>query len=260
MDTTSLIIPAFIAGVLTFLAPCTLPLVPGYLAFISGVNSRDLADPAKLPTIRRKVFFNGVMYVLGFSVVFISLGSVFGLAGSFLAQNRIWLARVGGLFVMFFGLYLMGIFRLKIFHFKFIGTLSQERRLNFSRLLTPGKPLSSFIFGATFAFGWTPCIGPILGTILVLASTAGTIFQGAFLLLIFSLGLALPFLIIALAVGHAAAYIGKVSRYLNIISFIGGGFLVILGYLLFTDNFILLSARFYDWFAFINYENILDYL
>src|SRR3989344_784012 len=101
METIALIIPAFIAGVLTFLAPCTLPLVPGYLAFISGVSQQDLTDPARAKSARKKIFTNGLMYVIGFSLVFILLGSLFGLVGSFLAQHRLWLSRLGGAFVIF---------------------------------------------------------------------------------------------------------------------------------------------------------------
>jgi len=259
MEITSLIIPAFIAGILTFLAPCTLPLVPGYLAFISGVSAKDLAIPERAAGARKRIFMNGVMYVIGFSIVFILLGSLFGLAGSFLAQYRIWLSRIGGAFVIFFGLYLMHAFNLPIFK-KAFGWLNTEHKFNFVNKLTPGRPFSSFIFGATFAFGWTPCIGPILGTILFLASTSGSVLSGSFLLLVFSAGLAIPFLAIALGLGHATKYITKISKYLNIISIVGGAFLVYMGYLLLTDNLILFIGKFYQYFSFINYDRLLDYL
>lgn len=244
-----LIIPAFIAGLLTFLAPCTFPLVPGYLGFISGVSANDLQDPSKQQYAKRKVFLNGLMYVLGFSLIFMLLGSAFGAAGSFLGQHRIWLSRVGGIFVIFFGLYLMHVFDLKALSF-----LNREKRFRLTNKLHPGKPSSSFIFGMTFAFGWTPCVGPVLGSILVLASTSGTILEGTFLLAMFSLGLATPFLLLALAVGHAAAYVKKISRYLHIISVIGGIFLVFLGVLLLTDNLVIWIGKFYEWFDFFNIE------
>lgn len=259
IQTLSLIIPTFIAGVLTFLAPCTLPLVPGYLAFISGTSIKELENVEQASSARRKIFINGLMYVIGFSVIFILLGSLFGLAGSFLAQYRIWLSRIGGIFVIFFGLYLMQVFHLPIFRRAF-GFLSREHRFNFASSLTPGRPSSSLIFGATFAFGWTPCVGPILGTVLFLASTSGTIAQGSFLLLIFSLGLAIPFLAIALALGHATKYIRRISKYLNIVSIVGGAFLVFFGYLLLTDNLIIFIGKFYLWFNFFNYDALLDYL
>lgn len=255
----SLILPAFIAGILTFLAPCTLPLVPGYLAFIGGASAADLQDPAKAPYIRKRIFLNGVMYVIGFSLVFILMGSIFGAAGSLLAQYRLWLSRIGGAFVIFFGLYLMHAFDLPIFKNTF-AFLSTTKKLSFTQKLTPGKPGSSFIFGATFAFGWTPCIGPLLGTILLLASTSGTVLSGSLLLLVFSLGLAVPFLAIALGFGHAAQYIKKISKYLNIISIIGGIFLVFIGLLLLTDNLVVWVGYFYRWFGFLNADVILDYL
>ena len=258
MDLT-LIIPAFISGLLTFLAPCTLPLVPGYLAFIAGASVKDLQDSGKATLIRKRIFVNGLMYVLGFSLVFILMGSVFGAAGSFLSKYRLWLSRIGGAFVIFFGLYLMNVFNWPLFK-NFFSFLNKTGKISIAHKLTPGKPGSSFIFGATFAFGWTPCIGPILGTILVLASTTGTAFQGSILLLVFSLGLAVPFLVIALGFGQAAAYVKKITKYLKVISFIGGLFLLFIGILLLTDNLVIWVGYFYQWFSFINYESILDYL
>lgn len=248
----SLIIPAFIAGILTFLAPCTLPLVPGYLGFISGVSIHDLQDPTKAKIARRKIFLNGVLYVIGFSLVFIMLGSLFGLGGAALVKYRIWLSRIGGIFVIFFGLFMMGILKLPF--------LNVEKHVGSIQALKPGNPVSSLIFGATFAFGWTPCVGPILGSILTLAASSATIGRGAFLLAIFSLGLAVPFLIIAASIGSASTYLAKISKYLNVISVIGGVFLVFLGILLLTNKLGVWIAYFYQWFDFINYESLLDYL
>lgn len=248
----SLIIPAFIAGILTFLAPCTLPLVPGYLGFISGVSTNDLQDPTKVKIARRKIFLNGVLYVIGFSLVFIVLGSLFGLGGAALVKYRLWFSRIGGVFVIFFGLFMMGILKLPF--------LNVEKHIGGVKALKPGNPTSSLIFGAAFAFGWTPCVGPILGSILTLAASSATIGQGAFLLAVFSLGLAIPFLIIAASVGSASAYLAKLSKYLNVISVIGGVFLVFLGVLLLTNNLGVWISYFYQIFDFINYESLLDYL
>lgn len=248
----SLIIPAFIAGVLTFLAPCTLPLVPGYLGFISGVSTQDLQDPSKAKLARRKIFLNGVLYVLGFSLVFIILGSLFGLGGSALIQYRVWLARIGGIFVIFFGFFMMGVLKLPL--------LNVEKRVGSIKALKPGNPVSSLVFGAAFAFGWTPCVGPILGSILTLAASSATVGQGAFLLAIFSLGLAVPFLVIAASIGSASAYLAKINKYLNIISVIGGVFLVFIGILLLTNKLGVWISYFYQVFNFINYESLLDYL
>ena len=254
-DFLSLLVPVFFAGLITFLAPCTLPLVPGYLGFISGVSAKDIQN-SNIQNVRRKVFMNGLMYVIGFSFVFVLLGILFGLAGSVFADYRIWLARIGGLFVIFFGLYLMHIFDFKFFNF-----LNSSHRFNIANKLTPGKPSSSLIFGMTFAFGWTPCIGPILGSVLLLASTSGTILEGGILLFVFSIGLGIPFLLLALFIGQATGYIRKLSKYLNIISFVGGLLLVFLGVLIFMDNFGIFVSSFYRLFESFNFEKtLINYL
>jgi cytochrome c-type biogenesis protein len=249
----SLIIPVFIAGILTFLAPCTLPLVPGYLGFISGVSMEDLKKGIIGRKAKKKVMLNGLLYVLGFSLVFILLGTIFGIGGVALAKYRLILSRIGGVVIVIFGLYMLHIPGLKFLH-----VLNNEKR--FHTKLKPGKPLSSLIFGATFALGWSPCVGPILGTVLVLSSNVTTIWQGTFLLLIFSLGLAMPFLLIAASIAHAMNYVKRMSKYLKVVSTIGGVFLIIIGVLLLTDNMVVLNSMFYDFFGFIGYDRILDYL
>lgn len=208
MEPLSLIIPAFIAGIITFLAPCTLPLVPGYLGFISGVSLEDVKDPAKSKKARLRIFLNGLFYVIGFSVIFILLGSLFGLAGSVLFKYRLWLSRIGGIFVILFGLYMI----LGAVKIPFLSFLGADKRLQITKVIKPGNPLSSFLFGTAFGFGWTPCVGPVLGSILLLASSSATVSSGAFLLTVFSLGLAVPFLAIALGVGSAQNFLNKISR------------------------------------------------
>ncbi|MBI5370183.1 sulfite exporter TauE/SafE family protein [Candidatus Uhrbacteria bacterium] len=251
-----LIIPAFIAGLLTFLAPCTLPLVPAYLGFISGASAKDLQDPKNLPRIRASVMRNGIFYVLGFSVVFVLLGVLFGIAGATLAHFEQVLIKVGGVFVIFFGLYLMhALDRVKALHF-----LARDYRFLPLRSLTPGRPLSSFIFGATFAFGWTPCVGPILGSILLLATTTQTALAGAFLLIVFSVGLAVPFLILAYGIGHASQAIHHLNKLLPLVSLIGGILLVFLGILLLTGHLAVWLMWMYRTFGFLRYERLLDYL
>ncbi|MCP6726492.1 MAG: cytochrome c biogenesis protein CcdA [Patescibacteria group bacterium] len=271
MDIITLIIPAFIAGILTFLAPCTLPLVPAYLSFIGGSSIEDLKDPDKAKRARMKIFLNGLFYVIGFSAVFILLGSLFGLGGSALIQYRTLIARVGGVFIIFFALFLIApglasitrnkinLMRLSVFRF-----FQAEAKLSINRLtrnLRPGNPVSSLIFGATFAFGWTPCVGPILGVILTFAASSATLGAGAMLLLVFSLGLAVPFLLTALAIGWASKHISKLSKYLNAISFIGGLFLLLLGVLMVTDNFLFWIQFIFQLLEPLDYEEwLLDYL
>ncbi len=249
----SLIIPAFIAGVLTFLAPCTLPLVPGFLAFISGVPLDDLKNPAGAERgVRRKIFFNGLLFVVGFSAIFIALGTLAGFAGASLVPYRLWLGRIGGVFVILFGLFMLNVLK--------IPWLARDFRIRPPAILQRGRPVNSLILGSAFAFGWTPCVGPILGSILLLASTSSTAPQGTAMLAIFSAGLAVPFLAIALGIGSAGAVIRRVTPLLNVVSFIGGVFLIGLGALLLTDNMGLLISYGYRIFRFIEYERLLDYL
>lgn len=248
----SLIISAFIAGILTFLAPCTLPLVPGYLGFISGTSLEDLKDPEKSKKARWKIFLNGLFFMIGFSAVFIFFGTLAGFLGQALVPYRLWLARIGGIFVIIFGLFMLNILKIPF--------LMGEKQFKTPPIFARGKPVNSMILGSAFAFGWTPCVGPILGSILLLASTTTTALQGALMLSVFSLGLAIPFLLIAIGIGHASQYIGKISRYLNVISIIGGIFLIFLGVLLLTNKMILLISWGYWFFQFINYDRLLDYL
>lgn len=248
----ALIIPAFIAGLLTFLAPCTLPLVPAYLGFISGVDQDALANPQTAAAARRKIFWNGVAFILGFAFVFIAFGTLAGLVGQALVPYRLWLARIGGALIMLFGLFMLGVFKIPL--------LSSDKRLPIFKWLHLGKPSSSLFIGGTFALGWTPCVGPILGSILLLAGTSGTALQGALLLSIFSLGLAIPFLIIALAFSRATKFIDASSKYLKGISVVGGLFLILLGVLLMTDNFGLTIQYGYRLLEFINYDRLLEYL
>ncbi|MEX0910427.1 MAG: cytochrome c biogenesis protein CcdA [Candidatus Paceibacterota bacterium] len=246
------VIASFLAGLITFLAPCTLPLVPAYLGFISGVDQEALKNPATAQAARRKIFLNGLAFIAGFSIIFITFGVLAGLAGTALAPYRIWLARLGGGLVIVFGLFMLGFFKLPF--------LQTDKRIPIPSWLTLGRPSSSFFIGGTFALGWTPCVGPILGSILLLAGTSGTALQGGLMLTVFSVGLAIPFLIIALVFSKATIYIEKISQYLKWVSIIGGVFLILLGLLLVTDNFGLTIQYGYELFDFINYEGLLEYL
>ena len=267
MEATAFIIPAFIAGILTFLAPCTLPLIPAYLSFISGASAADLRDPKSALRARAKVFMNGLSYVVGFSLVFIALGSLFGLGGAAFLQYRPLITRFGGALVILFGLFLflpalnlllggkIPLSRIPLFSF-----FAKDRQLSVGKRFKPGNPLSSFLLGVTFAFGWTPCVGPILATILTFAASSATVGTGTVLLTVFSAGLAIPFLLVALAIGWASKYLVKAGKYLNWVSIVGGLFLILLGLFMVTDNFALWIAVMYQAFDFINYDALLDYL
>lgn len=248
----SLIIPAFIAGLLTFLAPCTLPLVPGYLGFISEVSLTDLKNLEKARQARFRIFLNGLAFMAGFSLIFIAFGALAGFLGSALAPYRIWLSRLGGIFVILFGLLMLEVLKIPF--------LTSSKGLPTPIIFERGRPLNSFILGAAFAFGWTPCVGPVLGSILLLASSTTTVFQGAVLLAVFSLGLAVPFLAIAVGISRATAYLTRLAPLLRGISLVGGLLLVFLGILLFTNKMALLISWGYQFFNFINYSQLLNYL
>jgi len=228
---------AFLAGVLMFLAPCTLPLVPGYLAFIAGKGGRVMA--------------NALAFVLGFSLVFIVLGAFAGFLGSFLTPWRDTLSIVAGAVLIFFGLVLL---RVKI------PFLSGQVNFAPPAWLSVGHPSSSFLIGVLFAMGWSPCIGPILGTVLLFASDSATVVQGTILLGVFSLGLGIPFLLTALLLERAQTAFARFNRVADVLSKVGGLVLVALGLLMLTGNMGLLITWGYGFFEFINYQGLLQYL
>lgn len=237
----SLIIPAFIAGLLTFLAPCTLPLVPAYLAFISGSSLE-----------KGRVFRNALFFVFGFSLVFILFGLFAGLAGGFLFGFRMWVSRIGGIFLVFFGLFMLGAIKIPF--------LSAEKRFFKNPPFTKGTYTNSFILGVVFGAGWTPCVGPVLGSVLFLASQTATAARGAALLAVFSFGLALPFLFVAASMESAEKRIKKFATYLPAINVAGGAFLIVLGVMLFFGKLGVLNEYGFMVFDFINYDALLNYL
>jgi cytochrome c-type biogenesis protein len=249
---TSLIISAFVAGVLMFLAPCTLPLVPAYLAFISGADGSDFQSESGFSEeVRKRIFMNGVWYVVGFSVVFVFLGVLVAYVGSALVGTyRMILMQAGGVLVMYFGLYMLGIVKAP--------SLSSEKRWTVSDRFERGRPLTSFLLGAAFATGWTPCIGPILASILLVASTAESVGRGAILLGVFSLGMGIPFIILAGSIGSAYGRVKAMRKYMPVISRVGGVFLVILGGLLLSGQLGLLVGWGFQLLGFLGYEKILQ--
>jgi cytochrome c-type biogenesis protein len=209
---------AFIGGLLTFLAPCTLPLIPAYIAYIGGARHGE----EKNNLLRRTIFVNAVFYTLGFSVVFILFGLASGALGTFLVLYRARLSAIGGVFVILFGLSLLGV----------LPPLFRAMQLRLPQRILPGSKLAGFVLGVFFGLGWTPCIGPILGTILILAGTSGTALDGGALLLVYSFGLALPFLLVALLYGRMVLMIPRLTDYLPLITKIGGFCLLLIGVLL----------------------------
>lgn len=245
-------ISAFFAGLLMFLAPCTFPLVPAYLGFLSGLSSKDLFDEQKQKGYRKRVFIHALFYVSGFSLVFIVFGIAASGIGIFLFEYRPILQKIGALFVIALGLFLAGVLRLPF--------LQNKTVLNLPESLRKYGKISSFLFGASIAFGWTPCVGPILGAILTIAATGGEIIQGLILLSVFSLGLAIPFLLAAFGLGKFMKIIGNYGWILNNISVLSGLLLIFIGILIFTDNFAFLIFYGFWLLRFIDYQNLINYL
>lgn len=212
---------AFIAGILMFLAPCTLPIVPGYLAFIAGVPEREVSKTGPSEA-KRRVMRNAIAFCVGFAVLFIVLGLFAASIGAVLGPWRPLISRGAGAIIIIFGLSMLGLIHIPV--------LMSERRIRTPHFIVVGRPESSFLIGMLFALGWTPCVGPILGTVLLFASSSATAAQGAFLLFMFSLGLAVPFLITAFLIGSAGTWFAKMRGSVELLSKVAGGILVVFGF------------------------------
>lgn len=223
MDSSQLNLPlAFGAGIATFFTPCFLPLLPAYLSFISGVSFSELAGSGKP---KRAVVISSLFFVLGFSIVFILLGASITYVGQRLRDYQTWVRAGGGMIVIAFGLYM--IFGIKL------GFLERERRVHLRS--RPAGYLGSMLVGVAFAAGWTPCVGPILGSILVYASASETIGEGIRLLTAYSLGLGVPFLLSAVLADAVLKRMTRLTKYIRPISVACGIILVAMGFLLITD-------------------------
>lgn len=216
---------AWFAGLLSFLSPCVLPLIPSYIGFLTGLSVEELQ-------VRRgTALMHALWFVAGFSLIFIGLGASASALGGLLRDSQAWIGRAGGVLMILFGLYLLGVLRPAF--------LMQERRLHLAR-----KPLgllgSSFV-GVAFGAAWTPCIGPILGGILTLAAARASVAEGSALLAVYSLGLAIPFIITALALDRFLVWFQRFRPYLVWVERVSGAMLLVLGILLLTDRFTLIA-------------------
>ena len=217
---------AFVAGLLSFLSPCVLPLIPSYVGFLTGLTLEELE-------VRRgTALVHALWFVAGFSLIFIALGATASALGVLLLRSQVWIGRIGGIVVILFGLYLLGVLRPAL--------LMRERKVQLAR--KPLGYLGSAFVGVTFGAAWTPCIGPILGAILTLAAAQASVGHGAALLTAYSAGLALPFVVTALALDRFLAWFQRFRPYLVWVERIAGGLLVLLGLLLVTDRFTLLAS------------------
>jgi len=222
---------AFSAGLFSFLSPCVLPLFPSYISFITGMSVSDLTTDLSA-NARRRVLLHAVTFVLGFSLVFVALGASFSAAGQLLSGYRLWLQRIGGVLIVLFGLYIAGVFRLG-----FLG-----RTVQWQLREKPAGYLGTLLVGATFAIGWTPCVGPILGAIFTLASTTETVQHGVGLLVAYSAGLGVPFVLSALALGAFLRFFRRYRLLIPIVERVAGVLLVIVGVLVATNYYVYLNT------------------
>lgn len=226
MNTDVSLIAAFAAGFLSFVSPCVLPLIPGYISFVSGVSVEEMRADAPPATSRLQVFVTSLAFVLGFSLVFIALGASATAIGKFLFAKLPLLSKIAGVILIIFGLHTMGVFRLAF--------LETEKRVHSQR--KPAGPLGAMLVGVAFAFGWTPCIGPILGGILAIAGSRNSVNEGITLLAVYSLGLGIPFLLTSLAINRFFGAAKKIRRYYHAIELTSGVLLVVIGLLIMTGQ------------------------
>lgn len=230
---------ALVAGVVSFTAPCTLPILPGYISYISGMSETDAPNP-------RRVLGGAVLFLLGFSTVFVALGVTASGLGLMLAQNKRPLELAGGAFIIVMGLVAAGVLRIPL--------LQRQARFDLSRL---GRgPRSAAPLGAAFAFGWTPCIGPVLAGVLVTAASTATMVQGAVLLAAYSLGLGLPFLGLAVAVARGRVRIGWLRRHTRKLEIFGGIVLVAMGLAVMSGQWTQWMSTMLRWYASVGWPPI----
>ena len=227
---------AFGAGLVSFLSPCVLPLVPGYVSLISGVGVEELKSQEG--QLFRKVMLNSVAFVAGFSLVFIALGAAATEVGQMLRLYQSVIARVAGVVIILFGLHLTGIFQIK--------ALLADTRMH--GLKGGSTAWGAFVIGFAFAFGWTPCVGPILAVVLGMAATQDTVWSGIFLLTIYSAGLAIPFLLTSIGIGRFLKFYNRFKFHMHALEVASGGLLIALGVLLVLGRLTLISG----WLSFLN--------
>jgi len=226
-------IGAFIAGLLSFLSPCVFPLIPSYITYITGLSFADLQAEHPTHKVRQQTIVHSLLFIAGFTTVFVLLGASATFIGGFLDQYRDVVRKVGGILILTFGIHITGLIPIKM--------LLGEKRVTVHR--KPAGYAGSFLVGLAFAAGWTPCIGPILGSILAVATTEETVYHGIALLLIYSLGLGLPFFLASLAMHQFLVFFNRFKKYIRIFEIITGVFLIIIGVLIFT-NYLAVLAKY----------------
>jgi len=237
MDNVS-VFTAFIAGLVSFLSPCVLPLVPGYISIISGASLEQLKAREKDSSLFRTVLLNSIMFIIGFSITFILLGASATWIGQILLSKMRLLGQIAGLILIAFGIHLTGLVK--------INALYKDKR--FHNLEKPRGLVGALVLGLAFAFGWTPCIGPILAGIMTIASTKQTVTEGMFLLGIYSAGLGIPFLLTSLALNKFLAFYGRFKKHFHAVEVASGILVIAIGVLILTGSL----SRLATWFTFLN--------
>ncbi|HEX3032029.1 MAG TPA: cytochrome c biogenesis protein CcdA [Bacillota bacterium] len=225
---------AFLGGVVSFLSPCVLPMFPAYISYLTGASLGDMGS-GEWYRHRRVTVYRSLAFIIGFTLVFVLLGATASLVGKLLGQHRYLLQRIGGVIIFLFGLHLAGLLPLKFLYYEKRITLKKEAGQGFT---------ASVLMGMAFAAGWSPCVGPILSGILLYAGSSSTVGQGMVLLLMYSLGLSLPFFITALAIHKFLPLLGRFSPFLPYVSAVGGGLLMLMGLLVFTNQLAQLNQYF----------------
>lgn len=230
-ETVSLLV-AFLAGFLSFISPCVLPLVPSYLVYVTGLSLETLVDEEKMTQIRWHVIRHSAVFILGFTAVFVLFGASATALGQWLLAYQDILRHIGAVLIILFGLYLLGILKIPF--------LMAEKRIHL--IEKPAGYLGTFLVGIAFAAGWTPCVGPILGSILLFASTSDSLSQGIWLLIFYSLGLGLPLFVASLGLNTFLIRFKQIREYMSMVSWVSGIFLIIMGGLFITNSFSVLAA------------------
>lgn len=226
------LLAAFSAGLLSFVSPCVLPLVPSYISYITGLSIEQLTDAEERSKFKAAIIVNALLFIAGFSAVFIAFGASASFIGQLLITYQDHIRRIGGVLIIVFGLYLLGVLN--------INFLQTEHRYQFRN--RPVGYLGSFLIGIAFAAGWTPCVGPVLGTILLYASTTDSLTSGVLLLACYSLGLGLPLFLTALGVDRFLSYFKQARAYLWGVSTISGFLLVIVGVMIYANSLTMITS------------------
>ncbi|MBW7889151.1 MAG: cytochrome c biogenesis protein CcdA [Bacteroidetes bacterium] len=234
------ILTAFVFGLLSFISPCVLPIIPGYISFISGKSLQDITQQDS--AARKAILINTIIFIAGFTLIFVLMGAAATSIGKVLNENLSLISKIAGVIIIIFGFHMIGIFKLGFLNYEKRFHL-QEKKLGY---------FGSFTVGAAFAFGWTPCIGPVLAGILAIASQQDTVMKGIILLTFYSLGLGIPFFLTSLSINKFFNVFNRIKKHFHTIEVVGGILLVAVGVLMITNYLTIIASYFAKWFPFLN--------